>query len=204
MIRRLGDGFPAYFQKYENELRKIRDEAVKRTVEKSGALAFIRMKETEVLEVADLSGMGREEVINCTKKYVEQIEAIAPPAQGTAPEPAPDTQAPVLVSKKTINATLDWLRKKQYAIHFIEESQPISTNDGGIVFTLRKDEWRITKTVAYIYRKLVSAVKMKEIPLTESEVSGFMINYLRKDGNEITKNATDKAAKSCQKPPKSA
>jgi hypothetical protein len=113
----------------------------------------------------------------------------------------PGTQMPAQrtmgAPKDPIKLTLNWLRNKQYAIHYTEEAQPLNMDNGSTIFTQQKNEWRTTKATAFIYRELVSAVKAGEIPLAESEVPGFMINYLRdKNGKEITKNATDKAAKS--------
>jgi hypothetical protein len=69
-------------------------------------------------------------------------------------------------------------------------------NNNSIEFTSQKNEWRITKTVAFIYRKLVTAVEAQEIPLNKNAVPDFIKNYLRdKNGKEITKNAIAKAAK---------
>jgi hypothetical protein len=116
-------------------------------------------------------------------------------------EPAPDTQAPEQkapeVSKKDpVKVILDWLRTKQLIKRELAEEKPPVFLNGGVWEPPKRHEWRITKSAAYIYRELVSAAKTNEIPIAESEVPGFMINYLRrKNGEEITKNAVDKAAK---------
>jgi hypothetical protein len=132
------------------------------------------------------------------KRHLEKIPEVGTPSQNQ--EPVSDTQPPA----DPVKATKRWLINRQYIIKHTESDTPVMLN--GAIDHIKPSvlEWRITKTVAFIYRELVSAAKKKESPLAENEVPNFIVNYLRnKNGSEITKNATDKAAKSRQKQPKS-
>jgi hypothetical protein len=191
-----------------HKLREIRDKCITGGCTKKAALALFDqvwldfVNDTILKAGMDSLPRVRQAIYEC--KDMDIINGIRAEIEGVQ-EPSPDTKAPERKKTDTIKQILQWLRGKQYAIHHTEEAQPVSMNNNGIEFTPEKKEWRITKTVAFIYRELVSAAIKKEIPLAESEVPDFIVNYLKnKDGSEITKNATDKAAKVRQNQPKSA
>jgi hypothetical protein len=123
----------------------------------------------------------------------------------------PDTQAPEADGKAQsgdpVKQTLQWLKSKQYITLYTEGEKPALKNGAFEYIEPSKKEWRIskTKTAAFVYRELCGAAENGQIPLAIDAIPDFMINNLKqKNGEDVTKNAIEKAAKLRQTSPNSA
>jgi hypothetical protein len=207
------------FTKIKEKLREIRDKCIAGDCTKKAALAlfdqaWLDFKNDTTLKFCldfgvsqqsvllqelwqGIENAGAMDIINGIRVEIEGIQ-----------EPAPDTQAPGQKAAETstkdpIKVTLNWLAGKQWIKKEQLEAKPPVPINGGIWEHPKEYEWRITKTIAFIYRGLIDAAKNKEIPLEEDAIKNFMINNLKtKYGGEITPESLTKADKRRQTPTK--
>jgi hypothetical protein len=149
-------------------------------------------------------GSLEEALVNLIKECLENPESAREfIARFGGKKPSPDTQPSVQravrISKDPTKATLVWLKGKQWIKYeLVEEKPPVPIN-GGVWTPNNVYEYRIRKTVAFIYRGLVKAAENGEIPLVKDTIIDFMINNLKnKDGGDITHDSLTKAEKSRQ------
>jgi hypothetical protein len=206
--------FPIDLTDIVNKLREIRDRRITGGYAKKEALALfdqtLRDFKNDTIFKADkfcedivgrptaIDSQIRQMIDECDKinEIRTEIEGIPepslpqPPTEMTAA--APDTQPP----DNPVKATIRWLINRQYIIKHTETETPVMLN--GAIDHIKPSvlEWRIARTVAFIYRELMKAAENGEIPLGKNVILDFMINNLKqKNGGDITHDSLVKAEK---------
>jgi hypothetical protein len=174
------------------ELKELKEKWNRRA--ESGLSGFEHLEmETEIEEAED-------ELRSLIRFYIElrnndKIATTVKKAEAENKKPAPGAKPQ---EKEPVQATINWLKDKdrQYIKSFSAPEKPIMTNGAITDFEQSKKEWRITKTVAFIYRELCKAAEAGEIPYAKAKIPDFKINHLKlKEGGDITKDSLKQAEK---------
>jgi hypothetical protein len=182
----------------EDRLIAIREDVLLKRADAKGAIElFTRKKvhwENELKKAEARYTATCEYFIYVYTKNIEYFQKLS----DEQPAPAmPSRRVSAAAAEAVlVDATLKWLCNKErlYITRHTEPEKAVVKNGAMEFWEPAKSEWRITKSVASIYRELCEAAENGKIPFAKSAIADFMINYLKmNDGTDITKDSLIKA-----------